>query len=157
MTEQEPANELVLPQTGELINLEDERQVAIAYREIAELDRRIYEAKRRLREAMGERARVLGTKTLHIDGVGKVEVRGGETKSYDEQAIEQELRESGCPEEIIREIVVETVSWKVDAKRASRAARANPEYAEIIARHTRVEESLPSISISPSTSPETIP
>lgn len=149
MEEQRPANEIVLPQSGELINLEDERQVALAYREVAALDRKLYEAKIRLREALGERARVLGTKTMYIDGVGKVEVRGGEVRKYDEMAIESELRKANCPEEIIREIVVEIVSWQVDAKRAARAARANPEYAEIIARHTTVVEKTPSISITP--------
>jgi hypothetical protein len=121
--------------------------VAKAYRDVAELDRKLYEAKTQLRMALGERAKVLGTKTIYIEGVGKFEVKGSERKEYDPEAIERELREAGCPEEVLREIVVEQVSWRVDAVRASRAARANPEYAAIITKHTHITEQTPRISI----------
>lgn len=144
----EPAQELVLVHTGEVVDLTDENQVALAYREVDQLDRQLMQAKVRLREALAERSKILGTKTFHVPEIGKVEVRGGQETRYDEQTLERELREAGCPEEIIREIIVETVSWKVDGRRASRAAKANPEYAEILERNTQVIEKLPSIVLS---------
>ena len=147
MSETEIGTELVLPHSAELINLEDERQVAAAFREVKELKARIAEADRRLREALAESARVRGTKTFYVDGVGKIEVKGAEKIEYLPDVIENGLRELGCPEDTIREIVVETVSYKVDGHRAKRAASANPEYAEVIERARVVRETLPSVQI----------
>jgi hypothetical protein len=139
---------LVLPASGVLVNLEDEREIAIAYRDLKKLKDQVLDAERVLREAMRYRSEILATKTFHIDGVGKVELKGTTRVDYpDPQALEEELREAGCPEEVIREIVVEQVSWKVDGTRARRAAGANAAYAEIIERHKRTVEPLPSVHI----------
>lgn len=142
----EPGSALVLPASGVLVNLEDEREIAIAYRDLSELKAKVLEAERILREALRYRSEVLATKTFHIEGVGKVELKGGTRVNWpDPQALEDDLREVGCPEEVIREIVVEQVTWKVDGTRARRAAGANPEYAKVIERHKVVTEPLPSV------------
>ena len=148
MTEIEPGMALVLPATGILVNLADEREITIAYRDLKDLKEKVLDAERVLREAMRARSEVLATKTFHIDGVGKVELRGSTRVDWpDPQALEEDLRGVGCPEEVIREIVVEQVTWKVDGNRARRAASANPAYAEVIESHKRVTEPLPSILI----------
>lgn len=148
MTEIEPGMALVLPATGVLVNLADEREITIAYRDLKDLKEKVLDAERVLREAMRARSEVLATKTFHIDGVGKVELRGSTRVDWpDPQALEEDLRGIGCPEDVIREIVVEQVTWKVDGNRARRAAGANPAYAEVIERHKRVTEPLPSILI----------
>lgn len=143
----EPGSTLALmPYSGTLVNLESEREIAIAYKDLRELKDKILEAERVLKEALRYRSEALGTKTFHIEGVGKVELRGGSRVEWpDPQALEDELRDAGCPEEVIREIVVEQVTWKVDGNRARRAAGANPVYAEIIERHKRITEPLPSV------------
>ena len=149
MTDTEPGTELVLAHTGEIVNLADEHAIAKAYKEVDQLDRMLVQAKVRLREALGERAKVLGTKTIYVEGVGKVEVKGATITSYPEpEILEADLRALGCPEEIIREIVVEVVSYKVDGARAKRAASANPEYAKVIEAARQVIEKTPSIYIS---------
>ena len=146
MVEPDPGMALVLPASGVLVNLADEREIAIAYRDLKKLKDQVAEAERILREAMRERSEVLATKTFHIEGVGKIELRGATRIDFpDPQALEEDLREAGCPEDVIREIVVEQVTWKVDGNRARRAAGANPAYAEIIERHKRTTEPLPSI------------
>lgn len=148
MTEPDPGMALVLPASGVLVNLADEREIAIAYRDLRKLKEQVAEAERILREAMRARSEVLATKTFHIDGLGKVELRGGTRVEWpDPQALEEDLRGVGCPEDVIREIVVEQITWRVDGNRARRAAGANPAYAEVIERHKRVTEPLPSVLI----------
>ncbi len=137
---------VVMPETGVVVNLDSEREISIAYRELKALKERVIEAEKILRDALRVRGEVLATKTFHIEGVGKVELRGGSRVDFpDPQALEEELRAVGCPEDVIREIVVEQVTWKVDGNRARRAAGANPVYAEIIERHKRVTDPLPSV------------
>jgi len=57
------------------------------------------------------------------------------------------LRAAGMPEDRIREVVVEEVSWTVAAVKANQAARANPEYAAAVDRARQVVETRPTIAI----------
>lgn len=150
MSEQtaDPGTALVLPYSGVVVNLESESEIALAYRDLKALKDQVLDAERVLREAMRYRSEVLATKTFHIDGVGKVELKGGQRVEWpDPQALEEDLRAVSCPEEVIREIVVEQVTWKVDGNRARRAGSANPAYAEVIERHKKITEPLPSVHI----------
>lgn len=123
---------LVVPGIGQVVNLEDERECALALSALRDFEQQVRDAKRALTEAIVERSRALGTKTIVLkDGV-KVEVRGGSETRYDAEGIEHELRALGAPEEMIREIVTEEVTYKVDARRAKQAAAANDEYAAVI-------------------------
>lgn len=147
VVEPEVSTELVLAHSGELVDLTDERQIVTVYGEVKELKDQLAEADRRLRAAIAEVAKLRGTKTFYVDGVGKVEVRNSERVEYLADVIEEGLRALGCPEETIREIVVETVVYKVDGNRARRAASANPEYAAVIERARVTRETLPSVQI----------
>lgn len=144
----EQSSALVLPASGILVNLEDEREIAVAYRDLKKLKDQVMDAERILRDAMRYRSEALGTKTFHLDGIGKVELRGGQRVDWpDPQALENDLREVGCPEDVIREIIVEQVTWKVDGNRARRAAAANPVYEKVIESHKVTTTPLPSVHI----------
>lgn len=139
---------VILPHTGVVVDRSNENEVAAALSELRTLKDNIAAAERQLREALAERAAVLGTKTLHIPELGKVEVKGGTRITWDAEKLEDRLRQAGAPENLIREIIVEQVSYKVDARRAERAARANPEYAEAIEACREEEQTLPTVSFS---------
>lgn len=145
---QEPGTELVLAHSGQLVNLEDVTDVAKAYQEVKDIRNRLIEADRLLRDALAAHAKIQGTKTVFIEGVGKFEVKGGEIVDWiDPLALAEALRSAGMPESVVNEIVVEKVDYKVDGRRAARAAKANPEYGEIIERAKRTIERTPTISI----------
>jgi hypothetical protein len=143
----EPSNALVIPTSGVLVNLENEREVAIAFRDLRKVRDELTHIDRILREALVARAELTGTKTFHIDGVGKIQIKGDTIVEYDAAAVEDGLRDLGCPENIIREIVKETITYKVDGNRARRAAAANPEYAKVIEAARTVYQKPPTVSI----------
>ena len=147
MSETEQSQALVIPTTGVVVNLDSEREVAIAYRDVKELRYALNDIDRRLRQAMAERKKILGTGTFYIEGVGKVEVKGDSETEWDIVALETGLKDVGCPEEIIKEIVKPVTTYKVDAARANRAAKANPEYARVIEDAKIIREKLPSVSV----------
>ena len=51
--------------------------------------------------------------------------------------LERELLAAGCPADRVSTIVVTTIDKKVNGTEAAKAARSNPQYAEIIARYAR--------------------
>lgn len=134
--------ELVLPGTGELVALNDEVACVQALVALRDYERQFREAKAQLTAAIVERARMLGTQTLTLPDGSKASLKGGDEITYDAQMIEDQLRQLGMPEERIREIVVEEVSYRVSAREAKRAAAANPEYEAVIeGAKTTVEKS----------------
>lgn len=130
------SEELVLPVTGEVIDLNDEVACAVAMDDLSVMLGRIYDARRALGAAIAERARILGTKSITLPGGRKAVVTGGPEKQYDAEAIERELRAAGLPEERVRQVVREEITHTVRAVEAKRVAGANEEYAEIIERNT---------------------
>jgi len=147
MSEPEQSTALVLPASGVVVDLSNEREVAIACRDIKDVMAEFRRVDRLLREAMREHKRLRGTGTFYIEGVGKIEVKGDKETEYDAKVVEAELKAVGCPEEIIREIVVQTVDWKVDAVRAKQAAAANDDYARAIENGKVVREKLPTVTV----------
>lgn len=139
--------DLVVPASGEIVNLNDVFEVARAYRSVLDIESELRHAKDVLRSALVARSQAEGRKTMHLEGLGKVEVRGGVEMVYDAQAIKRELLEAGMDRERVAEIVVETVDYKVAAVEAKRAAAANPVYAEIIERHRKEFPKKPSVSV----------
>jgi hypothetical protein len=139
--------ELVIPGVGAVVKLDDPLEVAKALDDIRDLERQFREIKAELTRAIVHASQKAGTKTLHMEGMS-AEVKGGSVTVYDEVAIEEGLRACGMPEERIREIVVETISYKVSAVEAKRAAAANPAYGIVIHENSQVVESPPSVSIS---------
>ena len=150
MSEQsvEPGSALVLPASGVLVNLEDEREIAIAYRDLKALKDQVTEAERILREAMRYRSEVLATKTFHIEGVGKVELQGGQRTDWpDPQHSRRTCARWDARRQSSARSSSRQVTWRVDGNRARRAAGANSRYAAVIDRHRKITEPLPSVHI----------
>jgi hypothetical protein len=142
----ESGKELVVPGVGEVVPLDDPLAVANAIDAIRDLQRDLYSATSELTEALVDASQVAGTKTLHLEGI-TVTVKLGDRTVYDAEAIEVGLRDAGMPEERIREIVKETVSYVVNATKAKQAQGANPAYAAVIDAHKQVEWKPPSVTL----------
>jgi len=142
------SEELALPGTGEVVSLDNEVECVQALAAIRSFESQIKEAKGLLTQAIVDRSRVLGTKTIYLPDGSKAEIRGGPESSYDIQEIEENLRALGMPEERIREIVVEEVSYKLSVRQARQAAAANSDYASVIENAQKTEEKPYYVSIS---------
>ena len=134
----EGSTELVLPGLGEILSLESAPQAARAFARLKELEDQIKEARRECTAALRYYSSVLGTRTLRFDDAPGIELTSPEETLVDAEAYEEELRLAGMPEERIREIVVETVTYKVNLTKARAAAKANPDYAIAFEKHSRV-------------------
>lgn len=146
MSEQATGRELVVPGLGEIVDLSNPVQVAFALDGVRDLERNLREIKSELTAVIVQHAQVQGTKTLHLDGIDAT-IKSGTKTEYDAEAIEQGLRAAGMPEERIREIVKENVSYTVDAVKAKQAAGANPAYADVIYTNRQVIEAPPYVTI----------
>lgn len=135
----EPSTELAVPVIGQVVNLEDANDCALALDAIRDLEYQLKQAKTDLTRALVHHSQQAGTKTLHLDNATVV-LSGGEATVYDAEEIYVGLIEAGMTPERAGEIVKETVTRKVDARQAKSAAAANPAYREVIERHTRVED-----------------
>jgi hypothetical protein len=124
--------QLVLPVTGEIVDLREPGQVARALDDVRDLVRKLGELRALLETVLRLEARRQGTKTLHLGAV-KAEVTGGERPEWDVPALVDGLRAAGLPEERLRELVTATVAYKVNARVATSVAASNPAYAEVIA------------------------
>lgn len=141
------AGELVVPGIGTVVDLSDPQQCALALADVREIESMFAGTKRRLTEAIVEASKQRGTKTLHLDGLTAT-IKGDSVTSYDAEEIEVGLRAAGMPEDRIREIVKETVSYRVVANEAKKAAGANPAYANVIDSHKTTKETDPHVTIS---------
>ena len=131
---------LVLPGTGQVVNPNNEVECVQALVAVRDFEQQIREAKSALTAAVVERARVMGTKTIHLPNGSRAEIKGGQEVVYDAQQLETELRALGMPEDRIRQIVREEVTYKVNAQEAKRAAAANPEYAAVVESNSQIVE-----------------
>lgn len=146
MTDDQAGRELVVPGIGEIVALDDPQAVVNALDGVRDLEHSLREVKSVLTASLIHEAMVQGTKTLHLDGVDAI-VKSGTKIEYDPMAIEAGLREAGMPEDRIREIVKETVSYSVSAVKAKQAAGANPAYAAIIEANKQTIETPPYVTI----------
>ena len=122
----------VLPHSGEVVSLSEEVTCAVALDEVRRMQAHLNEAVKVLSAAIAARGAVLGSKTVKLSGGRKAVISGGTAYVYDAQDLEQRFREAGMPEERIREIIREEITYKVNATEAKRAAGANPEYARAL-------------------------
>lgn len=143
----EPGQDIVLPHSGEVIRAEDATACVVALDDLRSMERHIAQAKRALSDAIAAECRRQGTKSIKIKGGRRAEIRGGPEKAYDAEALERDLRALGMPEERLREIVTETVTYGVSAKEAKRAAGANEDYARAVERNTTEIERPISVTI----------
>lgn len=133
MAEIEEREVYLVPQLGTLVSLSAAGQVAQALSDVRDLEAQLRDAKRILTDALVSEAVARGTKTIHLDNV-TVEIRGGSEVVWDVQDLEAGLLSAGAPQSLVDEIISTEITYKVDARRASRAAGANPVYAEVVER-----------------------
>jgi hypothetical protein len=125
--------DMLVPVTGELVDLRDVAAVALAVDAIRAAKHQLDAARQTLELVLRLEALKQGTKTLHLDGLDVV-ISGGEKTEYDCELLQQLLQEAGLPENRIREAIVETVSYKVDGRVARQLAGANPAYRAALER-----------------------
>lgn len=124
--------ELVVPYTGEVIDLEDAEGCLRILTEIRELESRLREAKAQLTEALSQEFVRQGTKTLELNGI-KAELRGGSEILWDIEILE-ELRDLGLPEERMDALITAEITHKVNANVAKQLASANEAYKAVVDR-----------------------
>lgn len=125
--------ELMLPLTGELVDLRQPAQVAKALDSVRQAKNHLDQVRQLLESVLRLEASRQGTKTLHLDGIDAV-ITGGEKVEYDGEQLLRLLEKAGMPPERVMQIVEMVVSYKVNAARAKQAAGANPAYAEAVAQ-----------------------
>lgn len=143
----EPGMALVVPGTGEVLDLSDTRGMADAYTRVQELERELQDARRALADGIVEASSTWGGRTMHLPDGRTIVISGGSEWVYDALAIEEELLAAGMPQERVDQIVTQTVSYRVDAAKAKQAAGANPAYAAIIERNRTRVSKRPSVAV----------
>ncbi len=157
------STDLILPGTGELIALDtigaalddlttralagSEDDLASVLDGLRVLDREIASLKRLISGEVAARSETIGKKTIHVGDGRSLVVKGGETTEVDAEGYERAIRRAGMPEDRVNEIVVTTVSKRVDLVKAKQAASANPKYARALKRHSTIRETPISVSI----------
>lgn len=139
--------EIVVPGVGEVVDSTDVAGCARALDALRRLEEDMRYAKRVLTDAIVAEAARQGVSKITLPDRLEAQVIKGTRTTYDAEALEARLREAGMPESRIREIVREDVTRTVVAVEAKRAARANPEYAEIIESTRTTFEGAPSVQI----------
>jgi hypothetical protein len=133
---EQPSLSLVVPTTGELLDLDDPAGCLRVLGEIRDLEAKLKEVKADLTTALAAEFSRQGTKTLEIDGI-RAELRGGTEVVWDLEVLE-ELRDLGLPEERMGALIKTEVVYRVDANQAKRIASANETYADVVDRARRV-------------------
>lgn len=125
------ARELAVPGVGSLVDLDQPQQVAQALRDVREFASRMQEARAVLEAALVAESIRQGTKTLHLDGGLTASIGADSELEWDVTQLARLLK-AGLPVERYAELVVETVSYKVNASVAKQIEAANPRYARIV-------------------------
>lgn len=128
-------DQLVVPYSGEVVDLEEPAQCVRVLAEIRELERRLRQVKDELTFHLSEEFKRQGTKTLEFAGI-RAELKGGSEIAWDIEVLE-ELRGLGLPEERFNKLIQAEITYKVSGAEAKRIAGANPQYAEVIERAKR--------------------
>lgn len=133
LTMPETDTKLIVRATGEVVNLTDPLECAMALQSIRDLEGELRIMKLRLSEAIAEEASRLGTKTLALDDHWKAVLSGGREVEWDGEKLRADLTSAGMPLDRIDQIVERRVTYKVSATEAKRAAAANADYAAVVA------------------------
>ena len=119
--------QIVVPLTGQIVDLTRPVEVAGALNDVRDVKRQLDELRALLEGVLRLEAQRQGTKTLHLGALDAV-VSGGERSDYDSELLAELLRDAGLPEDRISEAIVETVSYKVNQLVLRQLAGANPDY-----------------------------
>jgi hypothetical protein len=123
--------EIVMPLTGEIIDLRDAAQVAGALDQLTDIRHRLDEIRSTLTDALRLEAHHQGTKTLHLEGFDAV-ISGGERTEYDGYELIVQLGQAGLPNERVNAAVQTVITYKPNAAVLKQLAGANPDYKRII-------------------------
>jgi hypothetical protein len=126
----------VVPFSGELIELGDPVQVAAALESVRRMKRDLDEVRTVFEDALRYESERAGSRTLQLGDLTAV-VSGGEKVEYDAVELAAGLRAAGLPEPRLAELIVETVTYRVDQRVARSVAASNPTYAAALARCRR--------------------
>jgi hypothetical protein len=131
------STDLILPdnlldvRTGELVPATAENAAHLLYA-AREMRAKMLSLVKDCEAVLIAQSRVEGSKTLHINDV-TAEITGGTALEWD-LGVLTDLLEAGLPQDRYDQLVVASVTYKVDARVAKQLESANPAYAEIIAR-----------------------
>jgi hypothetical protein len=121
---------VVIPGTGEVIEIADPAVVAYGLERIRELERELGDVKAEFVRAIRAESERQGKRTLYL-GERVATVTGG-YPVYDHLRLEDALRDAGLPEQRIREAVVETVTYKPNGNVLRQLRGASDAYASAI-------------------------
>lgn len=140
MTEVVPAisTEVLNPITGELVDCTDLATAGVFLRQLRDMKLQLDDVIKHVEAVALTEMSQMGQGTVRAGGVELVR-QGGPTKEYDIEVL-QELLDVGLPPARYEEAVKRTVTEKADAAVLKQLAAANPVYAEVIERATRVVE-----------------
>lgn len=127
MSEMAPRSELLDVLTGELLPATPENAHAILAR-LAEMEQTIRTAKSSITEWVIEESSRQGTKTFDTPN-GKLVLEGGPETVVEGHDLARLLREAGCPEARIKDVVTEEITYKVNRRVLNQLIAANPDYA----------------------------
>lgn len=124
------SREIVVPGTGELVNLDDAPAVARALAAVREFKGVVESARSTLEQALVDESVRAGSKTLRYGGL--VASIGADSELEWDVTELVKLRDLGLPEKRYGQLVTEEITYKVNAAVAKQIAAANPEYAKVI-------------------------
>lgn len=128
---------VVVPFTGEIVELAEPDRVALALETVRRLKRELDDARAVLEDALRYESERAGSRTLHLGELTAV-VTGGEKVEYDAEQVLAQLRDAGLPEDRLNELVGVRVEYRVDQRVARSVAASNPTYAAALDRCRRV-------------------
>lgn len=127
----EETPEIVLPLSGEFIDLRKPPEVARALDSVRTLVTQLGEVSRLLETVLRLEGQRVGAKTLHLPPY-KATISGGEKNEWDIELLRDGLREAGLPEDRLSAAVIEEITYKVSNTVIRQLASANRAYAEVI-------------------------
>jgi hypothetical protein len=129
---------VVLPLTGQLVDLTKPTEVADALATVRDAKRQLDEIRADLEAVLVLESTRQGTKTLHLGDRDAV-ISGGTRTDYDALQLTLRLAAAGLPEDRLSALIVTTVSYRVDQRVAKQLSAANPVYAEILDQCRTIE------------------
>lgn len=116
---------------GQVVDLSDPGEVAQCLYDVREAKRQLDEVRQLLEDVLRLESSRQGTKTLHLEGL-EARITGGTKPEYDLEQLEQMLREAGLPEQRLNELIVVTISRKLNQSVARQLRGANLAYAHAL-------------------------
>ena len=128
MSELAPRSELLDVLTGEIVEATPVN-AARALAAIKQMEARLRDVKAAVTAYVIEESQRQGTKTFHTPD-GDLVLTGGASTVIDPHILADQLREAGCPEDVIGQVVKEEVvtTYKVDRNRLRSMTSANDDY-----------------------------